>query len=304
MNEVQNFNTHSFSPYLAERFGWKDAVFLQHIYYWVKHNKGKRSNCHDGNWWTYNTRKGFAEYFRYLTEDDIRGVIDRLKEKKMLLIGNYNKIPWDKTAWYALTEFSWQLFGDTIGEIPQSKGESPKSSGDKTISSGEEAKSKEGNSPDNTNSKTSLNNPNPSLSKTPKFRTLEECIAHAEKEKYFIDVLKFHKYYYGDLNDLPKKGMSKLMMSWAQKPENQFYEKATNVKIVPTEPEEIKKIREEIKVRIYRANYENGMSDHIAFFQGKPIEKTPSGYLIKVDDGRALRYEEVLKQIKVEIEIK
>lgn len=188
MFENQNFNTHSFSPHLAEKYGWKDAVFLQHIYYWVKHNKGKGSNCHDGNWCTYNTRKGFAEYFRYLTEDDIRGVIDRLKKKNMI-ITNYNKVSWDKTTWHALTEFSLQLFGDTIEEIHQSKGYSPKSAGDNTVSSGEKAKSKKDDSPDNTNSKTSIKqflSSSPEEKKEILKKIWEEQKLKSSYEKYFI----------------------------------------------------------------------------------------------------------------------
>lgn len=310
MFEFQNFNTHSFSPHLAKVFGLKDSIFLQHIYYWLKHNKGKGKNFHDGNWWTYNTRKGFSEYFEYLTEDDIRGIVERLKKREVLITGNYNKSPYDKTAWYSLTEKGWQLFNDMIGEFPQSKGESTQSYGEVTKSNGEQSRSKgdkddsrSDNSPTYTNSKTSIKQT--SLSKIPKVRTLEECIAHAEKEKYSIDVSKFHKYWYGDPEDPPKRGMAKLMMSWASKPENQIIAKDITIQksLKSEESAEVKKLREVIKGAICRDN-EKGYLDHQELFAGKPIEKTSSGFVIKVDDERALKYQEVFRKIKVNIEVR
>lgn len=146
------------------------------------------------------------------------------------------------------------------------------------------------------------NNKDLSLSKNPKLRTLEECIAHAEKEKYPIDVPKFHKYYYGDPEDPPKMGMAKLMMSWASKPENQVVKESftASSKIAPTESQEILQIRHEIKSLITRSGE---MQDNLIFVSA-PIEKTSSGFVIKVEDERALKYEEVLEKIKVKIEVK
>lgn len=80
-----------------------------------------------------------------------------------------------------------------------------------------------------------------------------------------------------------------------------YEENPTVKKSLTVESDEIKNLRSEIKAFVCRDN-EKGYSDHHDIFLFKPIEKTPSGFVIKVDDERALKYQEVLRQIKVEIE--
>ncbi len=132
-----------------------------------------------------------------------------------------------------------------------------------------------------------------------KSRTLEECLAHAEKEKYSIDVEKFWKYYFGDPTDLPKAGMAKLMMSWASKPENQVVRKSqTTGAKVEIETPEIAEIRSTIKFTVGQQD-----RDDCQLFAGK-IEKDGEGFKIFVTSEKALRYAEVLGQINVKIEVK
>lgn len=69
-------------------------------------------------------------------------------------------------------------------------------------------------------------------------------------------------------------------------------------RIAPNESEEIQALRKEIKALISRS----GEMQDYEFFIGRPIEKTPSGFVIKVEDERALKYHEVLRKINVEIE--
>lgn len=210
MNNI-NYNTHSFSPQLAKLYGFQSAVLLQHLYHWLKHNKGKNKNFHDGNWWTYNTRKGFAEYFEYLSEDQIRGAISKLKSRGIIITGNYNKIPYDKTTWYSLTKEGWQLFNDTIGENPQSNGEC-------TQSSGGNPQSKDDKSPTYTNSKT-ISKQSSSYkdekeevkdlkenNKKPTFEEIEQAIKdHFILKGYKSSVEQFLLYYKKNISDTFQK---------------------------------------------------------------------------------------------------
>lgn len=143
----------------------------------------------------------------------------------------------------------------------------------------------------------------PQTSLSSKIPTLEQCIAHAEREKFSIDVKKFHKYYYSDLTDLPKLGMMKLMQSWADKPSNQIVIKAVVKKSLTTESEVIKTIREKIKQQICWANH-NVSTDYFLYFDEKGVEKTTSGFLVTVSDSKALKYADELEKINVRIEVK
>lgn len=107
-------NSHSFSTAIAELIGLKDAIILQHFFYWHQANKTNESMFIDGKVWTYQSRANIAKIFGYLTQSEIKGAIDRLIEKGYLASGNYNKYKLDQTKWYALTESALALYDNAI----------------------------------------------------------------------------------------------------------------------------------------------------------------------------------------------
>ena len=52
--------------------------------------------------------------FNYLTDRQIRYAIDKLINQKYLVTGNYNKIGYDRTKWYSLTNKAIGMFETTI----------------------------------------------------------------------------------------------------------------------------------------------------------------------------------------------
>lgn len=100
---------HGFNVFLAKMYSVNEAIILQHIYYWYKHNKLNNKNFYDGRYWTYNSISAFAEEFIYLSEKQIRNIIDKLIENNLVITGNYNKIAYDRTKWYSLTENAIEL---------------------------------------------------------------------------------------------------------------------------------------------------------------------------------------------------
>lgn len=59
---------HSFNTMAAQEVGLIPAVLLNHIYFWVTKNKADGCNCYDNQYWTRMSKKGFLQYFSYLTE--------------------------------------------------------------------------------------------------------------------------------------------------------------------------------------------------------------------------------------------
>lgn len=114
-------NTHSFSTQLATLLGLKDAIILQHFYFWHQSNKGKEDRCFDGLVWSYNTIKSISEIFPYLTEKEVRGAIERLISGGYIVEGNYNKFSYDRTKWYALTDTGVSIF--EAQKMPITKGQ-------------------------------------------------------------------------------------------------------------------------------------------------------------------------------------
>lgn len=95
---------HCFDTEIAELYGLESAIILNNIYYWIQHNEANESNYYDGYYWTFNSVKAFNELFPYMSERKIRNSLKLLEEDGILITGNYNKVAYDRTKWYAITE--------------------------------------------------------------------------------------------------------------------------------------------------------------------------------------------------------
>ena len=97
-------SVHSFNTEIAEKYGINAAILFYHIVFWIEKNKANETNYHDGHYWTYNSIKAFKTLFPYMGEKQIRNALKKLTDEGLLISGNYNKLPYDRTMWYALTE--------------------------------------------------------------------------------------------------------------------------------------------------------------------------------------------------------
>lgn len=96
---------HSFDIDLAtELKSIELAVLVQHFQFWIRHNAKMKRNFHDKRTWTYQTLKDIAAYFPYWSEKQVRLMINKLVEAKILMKGNYNKSAYDHTIWYAFRD--------------------------------------------------------------------------------------------------------------------------------------------------------------------------------------------------------
>ena len=93
---------HSFNHTAAIVFGVEEAVLLNNIIFWLKKNQANKKHQHDGRTWTYNSMEAFSNQFRYLSFKQIRRCLDKLVSMGVLVKGNYNKVRYDKTTWYAV----------------------------------------------------------------------------------------------------------------------------------------------------------------------------------------------------------
>lgn len=95
---------HSFSVELATEYGIEEAILIHHFQHWIKINRRKNKNFKDGHWWTYQTREEIAAHFPYWSSENIRRYIESLEKKGIIKTGNFNKINFDKTLWYAFAD--------------------------------------------------------------------------------------------------------------------------------------------------------------------------------------------------------
>ncbi len=89
------------SPLAIAAIGVSEAIIVQQIEYWIKKNQIKNRNLYDGRYWTYNTFEELSEQIG-MRPDRIKDVIRRLREKGIVLVGNYNTNKYDRTNWYSI----------------------------------------------------------------------------------------------------------------------------------------------------------------------------------------------------------
>lgn len=96
---------HCFEVELAEKYGILEAILLNYFWHWIKKNEANNTHFHDGRYWTYNSVKAFCELFPYASTKMIRNALSKLVNEGLLMTGNYNKLPFDQTKWYAFTDY-------------------------------------------------------------------------------------------------------------------------------------------------------------------------------------------------------
>lgn len=95
---------HSFDIDIAKEYGILEAILLNNLWFWIEKNKANDTNYYDGYYWTYNSTRAFNELFPYVSQRQIQNALKKLIENEILQTGNYNKIAYDRTLWYAFTE--------------------------------------------------------------------------------------------------------------------------------------------------------------------------------------------------------
>lgn len=100
---------HSFDVDIAKRYGIHAAVLLKNIYFWIEKNRANGKNFYDGYFWTYNSKKAFSELFPYMNARQVDYALQKLIEDKLIITGNYNKVAYDRTLWYAITKKGYSI---------------------------------------------------------------------------------------------------------------------------------------------------------------------------------------------------
>lgn len=102
---------HSFDVEVATKYGMVEAILLNHICFWLTKNKANNVHAHDGRYWTYSTVKALSDLYPYLTPNQVRRAMEKLKEKGLIIDGEYNTKPFDRTKWYSLSDAAMAELG-------------------------------------------------------------------------------------------------------------------------------------------------------------------------------------------------
>ncbi len=95
---------YTFNAEVATQIGVDEAIMLENIHFWVAKNKANEKNFYDGEYWTYNSVRAFSELFPFWSTRQIERILKSLEKQDCIKVGNYNKVAYDRTKWYALTD--------------------------------------------------------------------------------------------------------------------------------------------------------------------------------------------------------
>lgn len=108
---------HSFDTEHAKLYGLAEAVMIYNLQFWIVRNRANAEHFHDGRTWSYNSVKAFERVFDYLTSKQIRGALERLVDRGVLLTGRYSEDARDRTNWYAFSDEKRFLDG-VVAHLP------------------------------------------------------------------------------------------------------------------------------------------------------------------------------------------
>lgn len=87
---------------LAKIIGLNEAIVIQQIHYWIEINKSKNINFYEDKHWTYNTMMQWQEEFPFWSIETVKRTFKKLRDKNLILTGNFNKLKIDRTLWYTI----------------------------------------------------------------------------------------------------------------------------------------------------------------------------------------------------------
>lgn len=102
---------YNFDVDVAKQYGVNEAIMIANLQFWIAKNKANKKHEYDGRTWTYNSVSAFSELFPFWSVQNIKTILNHLKEKGVIVVGNYNKSKYDKTNWYAFRDEEYWLNG-------------------------------------------------------------------------------------------------------------------------------------------------------------------------------------------------
>lgn len=96
---------------IAVAHGADVAIFVHNLVYWVEKNAANGKHFHDGRYWTYNSVKALCEMYPLWSANQIRNIVRKAEQAGLIVTGNYNAKPMDRTMWYSPSDEVLTLYG-------------------------------------------------------------------------------------------------------------------------------------------------------------------------------------------------
>lgn len=116
---ANEFDTQILRKKLAKAIGLNEAIVLNQLHYWIEKNRRTNKNFYDNRYWVYNTYENWQNQdFEYWSIDTIKRTFTKLEKMGLVLSGNFNKMPMDRTKWYTINYEKMEELAQEIAEKP------------------------------------------------------------------------------------------------------------------------------------------------------------------------------------------
>jgi len=95
---------HSFDVVEANKYGIEEAILIKSLRFWIGKNKANGRHKHENRYWTYCSARTLHEQYPYISESKINRALNGLVKQGLIIKGNFNKVGYDRTTWYAFVE--------------------------------------------------------------------------------------------------------------------------------------------------------------------------------------------------------
>lgn len=107
---------HFFHSNIAQKYGVNAAVLADFIWDCIEEKSTRQPQLHEGKVWFRCSVQMLTGFFPFLSYDEIRYALKQLVKVRVLTKGRFNESRFDRTNWYAFTEFGEFLMTESEGE--------------------------------------------------------------------------------------------------------------------------------------------------------------------------------------------
>ena len=106
---------HFFDSDIAKKYGVNAAVLACFLWDCIEQKSTESPQLHEGKVWVRCSVQMMPGFFPFLSYDEIRYALKRLVKGRVLTKGQFNESRFDRTNWYAFTEFGQFLMMESEG---------------------------------------------------------------------------------------------------------------------------------------------------------------------------------------------
>ena len=104
-----------FDSEIAKKYGVNAAVLACFLWDCIEQKSTESPQLHEGKVWVRCSVQMMTSFSPFLSYDEIRYALKRLVKGRVLTKGQFNESRFDRTNWYAFTEFGQFLMTESEG---------------------------------------------------------------------------------------------------------------------------------------------------------------------------------------------